>query len=46
MSHNTAALRELIETALGDDELHSLCYDHFRPVYDSWTQGQTRPQKV
>ncbi|MFZ2422942.1 MAG: hypothetical protein WA029_17555, partial [Anaerolineae bacterium] len=45
-SFNTAAVRELLLTALSDEDLTTLCFDHFRPVHDDFTAGQSRSQRV
>ncbi|MFZ1505559.1 MAG: SUMF1/EgtB/PvdO family nonheme iron enzyme [Anaerolineae bacterium] len=45
-SFNSAALRELLLTALSDDELTALTYHYFRPVANDFTTGQTRSQRV
>lgn len=34
MSYNTAAIRDLLNEGLSEQDLTFLCYDHFRPVYD------------
>ncbi|MBI1881575.1 MAG: hypothetical protein HYR94_25620 [Chloroflexi bacterium] len=33
-SYNTGKIRELLNASFTADELHQLCYDEFRPVYD------------
>lgn len=43
---NTAALRELLTAAFDDQELTTLCFDHFRPVYEMFAAGTSKPQKV
>ncbi|MBK6432537.1 SUMF1/EgtB/PvdO family nonheme iron enzyme [Candidatus Amarolinea dominans] len=45
-SFNSAALRELLLTALSDDELTALTYHYFPPVANDFTTGQTRSQRV
>jgi len=43
---NTAAVRELVMAAFGDEELTTFCYDNFRPVYEEFTIGMSRTQKT
>jgi len=43
---NTAAVRELLMAAFGDEELTTFCYDNFRPVYEEFTNGMSRTQKA
>jgi hypothetical protein len=43
---NTAALRDLLNAAFNDEELTTLCFDHFRPVYDDFAGGMSKGQKV
>ena len=45
-SFNSAALRELLLTALSDEQFTSLAYDYFRSVYNDFTAGQSRSQRV
>ena len=33
MRYNTAAIRDLLNQALSDDELNPLVFDHFREIY-------------
>ena len=44
--YDTAAVRELVMAAFGDEELTTFCYDNFRPVYEEFTTGMSRTQKV
>lgn len=47
MRYNTAAIRDLLDQALSDDELNTLVFDHFRPIYDKYfSAGLTRQQKT
>jgi eukaryotic-like serine/threonine-protein kinase len=39
-------LRERFTSAYSADELTAFCYDHFRPVYELFTPGMTKPQMV
>ena len=43
---NTAAIRELLTAAFNDDELTTLCFDYFPPVYQELTSGMTTGQKI
>jgi tetratricopeptide (TPR) repeat protein len=47
MRYNTAAIRDLLDQALSDDELNTLVFDHFRPIYDRYFSASlTRLQKT
>lgn len=47
MRYNTAAIRDLLDQALSDDELNTLVFDHFRPIYDRYFSASlTRQQKT
>jgi hypothetical protein len=46
MEYNFGEIRKLIDSALGDDALQDLCFDHFRPVYEQFTSGQTKGDRV
>jgi len=47
MRYNTAAIRDLLNQALSDDELNTLVFDHFREIYDNYfTASLTRQQKT
>lgn len=39
MNNNQGKIRILIATALQDQVLKNLCFDHFRPVYDAYEQA-------
>jgi CheY-like chemotaxis protein len=43
---NTAAIRDLLNAAFNDEELTTLCFDYFRPVYDDFAGGMSKGQKV
>lgn len=43
---NTAVVRELLAAAFSDEELTSFCFDHFRPIYDDFSVGMGKGQKV
>jgi hypothetical protein len=41
-----ARIRELLTAAFADEELTTLCYDHFRPVYEDFSAVMSKGQKV
>ena len=41
MAFNTAVIRELLSSGFNDEELRTLSYDHFRPVYEEFATGMT-----
>ena len=43
---NTATVRQLLTAALDDEGLTELCYDHFRPVYEGFSSGMSKKQKI
>ncbi len=43
---NTAAIHTLLADAFSDEELTTLCFDHFRPVYDGFADGMSREKKI
>jgi len=44
---NTGMVRRLLVAALDDQELETLCYDHFRPVYeDKFGSGMSKGEKI
>lgn len=45
-SYNTAALRQLLLNALPPDEFEALCYDHFKPAWQRFSNGQSHTQRV
>jgi hypothetical protein len=44
--YDTAAVRELLTAAFSDEELTTLCFDHFRPVYEAFASGMSKGQKI
>jgi len=44
--HDTAVVRALLTAALDDEELTTLCYDHFSPVYEEFSVGMSKRQKI
>jgi hypothetical protein len=47
MSHiSTARLRKLLTSAFSDEDLDIFCFDHFRVVYDGFTNGMSKRQKI
>ena len=43
---DTATLRQHINARFNDEDLQIFCYDHFREVYESFTIGQTKGERV
>jgi hypothetical protein len=43
---DTATARQLLTVAFDDEELTVLCFDHFRPVYESFGSGMSKGEKV
>jgi hypothetical protein len=43
---NTAAIRDLLAAAFSDEELTTLCFDHFPSVYEEFSSGMSKPQKI
>lgn len=41
-----SAVRELVSAAFDDEELTSLCFDHFPVVYDDFSAGMSKSQKI
>lgn len=46
ISWDTATIRELLVAALGDEELMALCFDHFHPVYEQFSSGMSKSDKI
>jgi formylglycine-generating enzyme required for sulfatase activity len=46
MPSNLAAIRKLVSVAFSDEELTTFCFDHFRAVFEEFTAGQTKGQRV
>jgi len=46
MSYNLAAIRELVVAAFSSEELSTLCFDYYREVYEQFTTGQSKPDRV
>jgi tetratricopeptide (TPR) repeat protein len=47
MRYNTSAIRDLLNEALSDEEITTLCFDHFREIYDTYfTPSLNRQQKT
>lgn len=42
----TATVRQLLSAAFDDAELTTLCFDHFRPVYENFAAGMSKGQKI
>jgi hypothetical protein len=43
---NTSAIRDLLTASFSDEELTTLCFDHFRPVYEDFASGMSKGQKI
>jgi hypothetical protein len=43
---DTATLRQHITQRFNDEDLQIFCYDHYRQVYESFTNGQTKGERV
>jgi ketosteroid isomerase-like protein len=46
MNYSTADIRQFLMEAFSDEELNAFCFDNFRDVYDNFTAGQTKGQRV
>ena len=46
MRYDLAAIRELVSAAFSDEELRTLCFDHYRAVYEQFTAGQSKGDRV
>jgi hypothetical protein len=46
MQYNLAAIRKLVDAALGDEDLNNFCFDHFKFVYSQFTSGQSKGTRV
>jgi hypothetical protein len=45
-TYNIGKIRKFLENAMNDTELNTLCMDHFEDVYNRFTDGQNKPQKI
>lgn len=43
---NTAVIRDLLSTGFSDEELNVLCFDTFPAVYENFTTGMSKRQKI
>jgi hypothetical protein len=46
VDYDLRAIRDLLTVALDDEELTALCFDHFRGVYEEFSTGMSKRQKV
>lgn len=46
VQYNTAVIRELLITAFSDSELTTLCFDYFHVVYEDFSSGMSKGDKV
>ncbi len=42
----TADMRHFLTNAFSDEEITTLCFDQFRPVYDNFSTGMSKGQKI
>jgi hypothetical protein len=42
----TADMRHFLTNAFSDEEITTLCFDHFRAVYDNFSSGMSKGQKI
>ena len=45
-THNTTDIRQYLTNAYSDDDITVLCSDYFREVYDDFTAGMSKRQKI
>jgi hypothetical protein len=45
-SWDDATLRQLLNAAFSDEELTTLCFDYFRPVYETFGTGTSKSRKI
>jgi hypothetical protein len=43
---NTEVIRALLNAAFSDEEIRTLCFDHFRAVYDEFATGMSKGDKL
>ncbi|HLB72294.1 MAG TPA: hypothetical protein VJJ51_14720 [Candidatus Methanoperedens sp.] len=46
MGYDIAIIRELLEAAFSEEDLSNFCFDHYKPVYEQFTTGQTKSTRV
>jgi Effector-associated domain 7 len=46
MNYSLGRIRELVDTAFGDDELKVVCFDNFYQIYNKFTAGQNKSNRV
>ena len=46
MTYETVQIRQFLKDAFSDEDLTTLCFDHFRDVYESFSAGMTKTQKI
>ena len=46
VTYYTAEIRKLLRGGLSDQDLNDLCMDHFRTVYDQFSLGMDKSQKI
>jgi hypothetical protein len=43
---NFEAIRNLLTAAFSDSELTNFCFDYFSEVYETFSSGMSKPQKI
>ena len=46
MIPSTAEIRQFLMDAFSDEELNAFCFDYFTDVYNGFTAGQTKGQRI
>ena len=46
LTPDTEAIRQLVADAFSDEELTTLCFDHFRPAHEAFSGGMTKTAKI
>lgn len=46
MPYDSAVIRQLIDASFGSEDFDFFCHDHFNVVYDKFTNGQSKPQRI
>ena len=44
--YNTAVIRKLLTEAFDDEDMRTLCFDHFPAVYQQFAAGMTKGQMI
>lgn len=43
---DSGTIREFLTATFSDEELTTLCFDYFRPVYENFSTGMSKGQKI